>query len=228
MRVTRLASKVTSASFNKKLNQLEKDWQPVANAAVAFAETQLVFAKKLRTLWEEAKEYDKEAETDEHKQAVKQRLYSLIKTTDESVFSRWQTIGQYADQLQPHAASLPPIRDSLHVLAQAAKEKAPIGLWIRQKKLTNETSFQEVKLLRQDAKTGKTVQRKKSKAKEQRIHKITLGFSGDVSSTEIARLLTELVQSNLLVKISSDPSVRQGLKSVLKERFSTVEEKYHG
>jgi hypothetical protein len=228
MSIVRVSYRNLDPAFGKRLQRLEKDWQPVANAAVAFAETQLVFAKKLRTLWEEAKEYDKEAETDEHKQAVKQRLYSLIKTTDESVFSRWQTIGQYADQLQPHAASLPPIRDSLHVLAQAAKEQAPIGQWIRQKKLTNETSFQEVKLLRQEAKTGKTVQRKKSKAKEQRIHKITLGFSGDVSSTEIARLLTELVQSNLLVKISSDASIRQGLKSVLKEGFSIVEEKYHG
>jgi hypothetical protein len=216
------------ATFNRKLSKLEKDWQPVADAALAFADAQLKFARNLHELWEEARELDKATETDEHKVAVKEKLQSLIDTTDESVFSRWQTIGKFADQLQPYTASLPPVRDSLHLLAQAAKEKAPIARWVKQHKLTPETPFKEIKLLRTEAKTGKAAPKKKSKASEQRVHKITLSFDGEISSNEIAKLLFEVVQSASIVRISSDTSIRQGLKSIMRDSFSTLEEKYHG
>lgn len=227
MSIVKVSSRNLEAAFGRKLTKLEKDWLPVAQAAVAFADAQLQFAKKLNELWEEARELDKVGETDEHKIAVKQTLQSLIRTTDESVFSRWQTIGKFAEQLQPYAASLPPVRDSLHLLAQAAKEKAPIGRWIKQSKLTPETPFKEIKLLRTEAKTGKATPRKKSKAKEQRLYKITLSFDGETSSDEIAKLLKEIVQQSSVVKISSDSSVRQGLKSILKEGFALLEGKYH-
>ncbi len=228
MVIVKARSRILEAAFNRKLSKLEKDWQPVAEAAVAFADAQLQFARNLHELWEEARELDKVAETDEHKVAVKEKLQSLINTTDESVFSRWQTIGKFADQLQPYTASLPPVRDSLHLLAQAAKEKAPIGKWVKQHKLTPETPFREIKLLRTEARTGKAEPRKKSKAAEHRTHSITLSFDGEISSNEIAKLLLEVVQSASIVRISSDSSIRQGLKSIMRGGFSTLEEKYHG
>jgi hypothetical protein len=228
MAIVKAVSRNLAVGFNRKLLKLEKDWQPVADAAVAFADAQLQFAKNLHDLWEEARKLDKAAEIDEHKVAVKQKLQSLINTTDDSVFSRWQTIGKFADQLQPYTASLPPVRDSLHLLAQAAKEKAPIAKWVKQHKLTPETPFREIKLLRTEAKTGKAAPRKKSKANEHRVHKITLSFDGELSSNEIAKLLLELVQSASIVRISSDSSIRQGLKSIMRNGFSTLEGKYHG
>ncbi len=228
MAIVKARSRNLDTGFNRKLMRLEKDWQPVAEAAVAFADAQLQFARKLHQLWEEARELDKEAESDEHKIAVKEMMQNLLNSADESIFSRWQTIGKFADQLQPYSASLPPVRDSLHLLAQAIKEKAPISRWVKQHKLTPETPFKEIKLLRTEAKTGKAAPRKKSKASEHRVHKITLSFDGELSSNEIAKLLLEVVQSASIVKIVSDASIRQGLKSIMRDGFSTLEGKYHG
>ena len=138
-------TKTIEPTLGKRLNDLQKDWNKVINSSVLLAEKQLLFAKKVKELFLEAGRLDAKKDSGNHYQSlIREKVEELIGTTDKSIFSRWQKIGEFADALMPHVKQLPPSRDTLYQLTFAIQDKKPYEDWIKEEEITPETSYQKM------------------------------------------------------------------------------------
>ena len=213
-------TKQVKLNFTKRVSELSRSWQPVLEASENLAAKQLEFARQVKLLWDEAKLLDEQYGGHVNANLVREKVIKLIGTTNRSIFSRWQRIGEFADVLMDHVESLPPHRDTLYQLSVAIEQKKPIQKWITQKKISPETSFREVVSL------SKGAARRKSSAHEDRLLNVVLRFNG--SSNDVALLLRGVVESELTVIVRSDLAIIHELKAVMKQEFNQIESKFNG
>ena len=200
-------TKTIEPTFGKRLNDLQKDWNKVIESSVLLAEKQLLFAKKVRTLCIEAERIDaKKNIGDHHQSLIRETVQELIGSVDKSIFSRWQKIGEFADALMPHVKQLPPSRDTLYQLTLAVAEKKPYENWIKEEKITPETSHQSMRSLVK----GVT---HKAKAANQRYMKVTLLIDGETS--QILKLLRPVLSSKLTKSINPDNRLKRAINDDL-------------
>jgi hypothetical protein len=200
-------TKTLEPTFGKRLNDLQKDWNKVIDSSVLLAEKQLLFAKKVKELFLEAKRIDAKKDSGErHQSLIREKVEELIGTTDKSIFSRWQKIGEFADALMPHVKQLPPSRDTLYQLTFAIADKKPYENWIKEEKITPDTSHQNMRSLVKGTAY-------KAKAANQRYMKVTLLIDGDASP--ILKLLKPVLSSKLTKQINADNRLKRAINDDL-------------
>jgi hypothetical protein len=193
-------TKTIEPTFAKRLNDLPKDWNKVIDSSVLLAEKQLLFAKKVKELCLEAERLDaKKKGGDDHKSLIRETVQELIGSVDKSIFSRWQKIGEFADALMPHVKQLPPSRDTLYQLSFAIEKKKPYEKWIKEEKITPDTSHQSMLSLVKDV-------AHKAKAANQRYLKVTLLIDGETS--QILKLLRPVLSSKLTKSIKTNDRLK--------------------
>ena len=212
-------SSITDVLFVKKVDELEKDWAQVIRTSVVLAKKQLLFAKRVKALWVEAEKIDAEKNTDEHHQSfIRDTVQALIGSTNESIFSRWQKIGEFADALMPYVEKLPPSRDTLYQLTFAVEEKKPYERWISENRITPETTHQSMMTLVRGVD-------QKAKVSSQRYMKVALFIDGDASA--ILELLRPVLNSKMTKSFDADARLKKAInddisgteKSVMKRKI---------
>lgn len=200
-------TKTIEPTFGKRLNDLQKDWNKVIESSVLLAEKQLLFAKKVRTLCIEAERIDaKKKSGDSHQLLIRDKVQELIGSTDKSIYSRWQKIGEFADALLPHVEKLPPSRDTLYQLSFAIERQKPYEDWIKEEKITPETSHQSMLSLVKGVPY-------KAKVANQRYMKVTLLIDGEAS--QILKLLRPVLSSKLTKSINPDNRLKKAINDDL-------------
>ena len=124
-----------AVSFASKVEKLVQRWEPIRKEYQKLAERHLQFAVMIKDLWLEAKDLDKGTGERKHADFMREKLRVLIDTDDESILTRWRTIGKFSDQLLPHASHLPSDRDHLYELALAVKQDKPLAEWVKSKEV---------------------------------------------------------------------------------------------
>jgi len=212
-------SSITDVLFVKKVDELEKDWAQVIRTSVVLAKKQLLFAKRVKALWVEAEKIDAEKNTDEHHQSfILEKVQALIGSTNKSIFSRWQKIGEFADALMPYVEKLPPSRDTLYQLTFAVEEKKPYERWISENKITPETTHQSMMTLVRGVD-------QEAKVSSQRYMKVALFIDGDASA--ILELLRPVLNSKMTKSFDADARLKKAInddisgteKSVMKRKI---------
>jgi hypothetical protein len=192
--------------FEKRVQRLAKEGSQIVETYAQLTERMLRFASAFKEATDEAHSLDEGADGI-HAQYLRDTLAESIQTTNASIWSRWNTIGTYADKLLEYADSIPPQRDGLYELALAVKEKRPIQKWIEGEKITVETTVREIRALRKPKQTSskKTIatQTKKMNAG------VTLYFR---TYTDAASVLEKLIFSDEKFEISSDKAFAEALK----------------
>jgi hypothetical protein len=133
--------------FEKRVQRLAKEGSQIVESYAHLTERMLNFAASFKEATDEAHSLDEGADGI-HAQYLRNSLAESIQTSNASIWSRWNTIGTYADTLLEYADSIPPQRDGLYELALAVKEKRPIQKWIDGEKVTAETTVREIRALR--------------------------------------------------------------------------------
>jgi hypothetical protein len=208
------------ASFRESVDALSTDWREVEIAYETLAEKQLRFALSVRKVYDQAKALDKKDFTREHTHLLKDKLAEIIRSDNQSILSRWNLIAAHAERFLPHVEQLPAQRDSLYVLARAAKENLPVDDWIRSGMLRPDMTVREVQALA----TGPTA-RAKSTATTDRLVNVTLSFDGDYG--DVADILAGLLEEDSLIQIRSQDALRETFKSKLgKDGYGRVARKF--
>jgi hypothetical protein len=213
------AAKVSS-EFKKQVNRLLEEWKPIKQGYADLARRHLDFAKLIVQLWETARALDRKSKDDLHKNYMRQQLHALVQTDDQSILSRWRTIGAQADILLPVAKHLPSDRDHLYQLATAIKQEKPINDWIDQGKVHPLVSVNEIKLLKTEG------VRKKSVAKATRTQSVTFNFSSDFEATEIVQILRQAFESEKFESIIADKGVIAECETSLRSIFDRLKPKF--
>jgi len=196
-------SSITDVLFVKKVDELEKDWAQVIRTSVVLAKKQLLFAKRVKALWVEAEKIDAEKNTDEHHQSfILEKVQALIGSTNKSIFSRWQKIGEFADALMPYVEKLPPRRDTLYQLTFAVEEKKPYERWISENKITPETTHQSMMTLVRGVD-------QEAKVSSQRYMKVALFIDGEASA--ILKLLRPVLNSKMTKSFDADARLKKAI-----------------
>ena len=81
----------------------------------------------------------------------------LIDTDDETILSRWRTIGKFAEKLLPYARHLPADRDHFYELANAAREDKPIASWVESKEIHPGVPVRNIRELRRGTERKKSI-----------------------------------------------------------------------
>ena len=207
-------SSITDVLFVKKVDELEKDWAQVIRTSVVLAEKQLLFAKRVKALWVEAEKIDAKKNTDEHHQSfIREKVQALIGSTNESIFSRWQKIGEFADALMPYVEKLPPSRDTLYQLTFAVEEKKPYKRWISENRITPETTHQSMMTLVRGVD-------QKAKVSSQRYMKVALFIDGDASA--ILELLRPVLNSKMTKSFDADARLKKAINDDISDTDKSV------
>ena len=207
-------SSITDVLFVKKVDELEKDWAQVIRTSVVLAEKQLLFAKRVKALWVEAEKIDAKKNTDEHHQSfIREKVQALIGSTNESIFSRWQKIGEFADALMPYVEKLPPSRDTLYQLTFAVEEKKPYERWISENRITPETTHQSMMTLVRGVD-------QKAKVSSQRYMKVALFIDGDASA--ILELLRPVLNSKMTKSFDADARLKKAINDDISDTDKSV------
>ena len=210
---------VVDSKFAVKVDELEKDWTQVIETSVLLAEKQLLFAKRVKALWVEAEKIDAKKKTQEHHQSfIREKVQELIGSTNESIFSRWQKIGEFADALMPYVEKLPPSRDTLYQLTFAVEEKKPYKRWISENKITPETTHQRMQSLVKGI-------NHKAKVSNQRYMKVSLFIDGDAS--DILELIRPILNSKMIKSFDADARLKKAINDDLSDtEKSAIKRKY--
>jgi hypothetical protein len=209
-----------SKGFKGEVTQLCKAWEPIAKGYAQLAKKHLDFAKSIVELWQTAKDLDRGTKKTDHADYMRQQIQGFLQTNDESILSRWRTIGLYADTLLPVAKHLPSDRDHLYQLATAVKQEKPVKDWIEAKKIHPGVSVRDIKTLNTEG------IRKKSKSKATRTQSVTFNFSSDVEAKEIVELLRSAFSSDRVATIIADARVVAECEDTLRDIFDELEQKF--
>ena len=209
-----------SSVFEKEVGQLLKRWIPIKEGYAKLAKQHLDFAKLIVELWEKAKVLDRQTGGSLHKDHMRQQLQELVQTDDQSILSRWRTIGTQAEVLLPVAEHLPADRDHLYQLATAAKQAKPIAEWVEQKKIHPTVSVNEIKSLKIEG------VRRKPIAKATRTQSVTFNFSLDVEAKEIVETLRSAFESAAFESVIADNRVIAECQDSLRQIFEKLKPKF--
>lgn len=136
-----------STSFTSEVRQLAAEAKELSQSYESLTERMLKFAERIMKLREKATQLDGDPENGQHQAHFRKAFRQLLNTDNDSIWSRWVTIGKHAKDLLPHKAALPPQRDSLYAVALATKEGKPLEQWIDKGKITRESTMREVQAL---------------------------------------------------------------------------------
>jgi alkylhydroperoxidase/carboxymuconolactone decarboxylase family protein YurZ len=210
-----------AVSFVSKVEKLVKRWEPIRADYQKLAERHIQFAVMIKDLWLEAKDLDKGTGERKHADFMREKLRVLIETDDESILTRWRTIGKFSDQLLPHASHLPSDRDHLYELALAVKQDKPLADWVKSKEVHPAVQVRYIR----DLKRG--TERKKSKATDTRRNLVQIRFIEGVTAKEVASLLEHLMVSEKVEQIrSATPGLQASAKANLREKFQAIAHKF--
>lgn len=215
-----LPETTVSRNFKREVTQLREAWKPIAKGYADLAKQHLDFAKLIVELWRTAKDLDRGTKKSDHTDYMRQQLQNLVQTDDESILSRWRTIGLYADTLLPVAKHLPSDRDHLYQLATAVKQEKPVRDWIEANKIHPGVSVRDIKTLNTEG------IRKKSTAKATRTQSVTFNFSSDVEAKEIVELLRSAFSSDRVATIIADARVIAECEDTLRNIFVELKPKF--
>ena len=195
--------------FEKRVQRLAKEGSQIVESYTQLTERMLKFAAAFKEATDEAVNLD-EGDGGIHAQYLRETLAESIQTTNASIWSRWNTIGTYADKLLEYANSIPPQRDGLYELALAVKDKKPIQRWIEAEKVTVETTVREIRALR---KPKLPASKKTSSSPSKKMNAgITLYFR---TYSDAATALEQLMTSDVKFEISSDKAFSEALKETV-------------
>ena len=209
-----------SKNFKDEVTQLRDAWKPIAKGYADLARKHLDFAKLIVELWRTAKDLDRGTKRTDHADYMRQQLQEFLQTEDESILSRWRTIGLYADTLLPVAKHIPSDRDHLYQLATAVKKDKPVRDWVEANKIHPGVSVRDIKTLNTEG------IRKKSKSKATRTQSVTFNFSFDVEAKEIVELLRSAFLSDRVATIIADARVVAECEDTLRDIFDELEQKF--
>jgi len=210
-----------AVSFANKVEKLVLRWEPIRKEYQKLAERHLQFAVMIKDLWLEAKDLDKGSGDRKHADFMREKLRVLIDTDDESILTRWRTIGKFSDQLLPHASHLPSDRDHLYELALAVKQDKPLAEWVKSKEVHPAVQVRYIR----DLKRGS--EKKKSKAADTRRNVVQIRFVEGTTAKEVALLLESVIVSNMVEQIrSATPALQASAKANLKEKFQAIAHKF--
>lgn len=215
-----LPTSTVSRDFKSEVTQLREAWKPISKGYADLAKQHLDFAKLIVELWRTAKDLDRGTKKTDHADYMRQQLQDLVQTDDESILSRWRTIGLYADTLLPVAKHLPSDRDHLYQLATAVKQEKPVRDWIDANKIHPGVSVRDIKTLNTEG------IRRKSTSKTTRTQSVTFNFSSDVEAKEIVELLRSAFSSNRVAAISADDRVIAECEDTLRDIFDQLKPKF--
>jgi hypothetical protein len=141
--------------FVARVASLAREGGVIAKSYAALSERMLKFAQRIKDMSDDARALDGGGGVGEHQSHLRQQLLEALGTDSEPVVSKWLKIGEHAENLLPHSASLPPQRECLYEVAKAAGDNKPIGKWIEEEKLTVNSTVREVLQLTKAKKRGK-------------------------------------------------------------------------
>lgn len=211
-------------TFEKQVQQLAMDGIEIVHSYAAITNKMLLFASSFKSMSDHAQKLDRGTDG-VHYQFLKITLADAVNTANASIWSRWNTIGTYSDQMLQFADSLPPQRDSLYELALAIKDKRPFKKWIESERITVESSVRDVRALRKPKNLTGTKRKDSSSVKMRHYNAmITLCFS---SYDEAVNTLSELIAKNTKFELKSHHAFTEALKAKvgidafqkLKDRF---------
>jgi hypothetical protein len=205
-------------TLKTSIKTLVNDWKSLNDAYEDFTRKKLLFAQRIKQIWDMAKELDRKQKGISNQNHFRKQLAEIIESDNQSILSRWVQIGDNAKALLPYATSLPSQRDAIYQLSLALKKKKPIQQWIDSGKLSTESTVREVIALTQGRRrTSRSV-------RQERNTLVTLEVSG--SSEDAARLLSHIVFEKNVVSIKSNQAFNSALKELLgKGQISRVEAK---
>lgn len=210
-----------AVSFASKVEKLVRRWEPIRKEYQKLAERHLQFAVMIKDLWLEAKDLDKGSGERKHADFMREKLRVLIDTDDESILTRWRTIGKFSDQLLPLASHLPSDRDHLYELALAVKQEKPLAEWVKSKEVHPAVQVRYIR----DLKRG--TERKKSKAADTRRNVVKIRFVEGTTAKEVALLLESVMVSVKVEQLlSATPGFQASAKANLREKFQTIAHKF--
>ena len=210
-----------AVSFANKVEKLVLRWEPIRKEYQKLAERHLQFAVMIKDLWLEAKDLDKGSGERKHADFMREKLRVLIDTDDESILTRWRTIGKFSDQLLPHASHLPSDRDHLYELALAVKQDKPLAEWVKSKEVHPAVQVRYIR----DLKRG--TERKKSKASDTRRNVVQIRFIEGTTAKEVALLLESVMVSVKVEQLrSATPGFQASAKANLREKFQAIAHKF--
>ena len=219
-KTTALTVEVATA-FAKKVERLVDRWEPIRKDYQKLAERHLQFAVMIKDLWLEAKGLDKGSDEHKHTDFMREKLQVLIDTQDETILSRWRTIGKFADKLLPYANHLPADRDHLYELANAAKADKPIASWVESKEIHPGVPVRKIRDLRRGT------ERKKSKAADTRRNIVKIRFVEGTTAKQVALLLESVMVSDMVEQLrSATPGLQASSKANLREKFQAIAHKF--
>ena len=192
-------------SFKKRVQTLAAEGSALAKSYRDLSERMLNFAQQIGKLSQRAYELDG-GEQGQHHRHLRATIAKAIGSDNESVLSKWITIGTQAKALLPYKSYLPPQRECLYELALAAEDNRPIKKWVEQERLTVDSTVREVMALR----------RKKSRKKREKeyLASVTLSFQ---TYGEAADVLKELALSAGDFKIRSHQAFADALKAAIRD-----------
>ena len=178
----------------------------------------LSFAQDFKRLWDRAQKLDG-SDSGEHRNHLHDAMANVLETSNKSIRSRWIMIGSHAKQLIHHKDNLPPYRDTLYELALALKDEKPVIQWVKQKRITSDSSVRDVKLLR-DSKRQK---KRRSIKPSDPPRSVTRSFSATITlSFETYGAAAQALQSVLLsdgveFKLSADKAFNHAVRGLLQD-----------
>lgn len=215
-------------SFLHEVAALSKEGGKLSEAYSLLAERMLLFAQDFKRLWDKAQKLDG-VDNGEHQKHLKDALARVIETSDKSIRSRWIMIGSHAKKLINLKDNLPPYRDSLYEIALALEDEKPVTQWVKQKQITADSSFREIKSLR-----GPKKRRKQKTTKPPAPSRaVRRSFSATVTlSFETFNAAAEALQALLLsdtvdFKLSADRAFEHAIREKLQDDSDYKKAKSH-
>lgn len=181
----------------------------------------LSFASSFKKISDEALRLD-DGDDGLHSKYLRDTLSKSVGSLNTSIWSRWNTIGKYADVLADYAEYLPPQRDSLYEIALAVKERKPIEKWIERERITVESTVRDVRALRQPKSSSTS---RKSIGRGRHLNAtVTLCFS---TYDEAVETLEDLIMKNKQIEVRSHHAFEEAFKSKIGiEGFNKVKDRF--
>jgi hypothetical protein len=212
-----------NAELKVGVSQLTKQWKELNSAYENFARKKIEFAQEIARIWSQAQELDKESDSEANQNHFRQQLREIIQSDNDSIRTKWVSIGSHAKELLPYANSLPPQRDSLYELSKAVKNKQPIHRWIRSGKITADSTVRQVSALSK-SNAEKKRKPKQSVAASEREVVVTVRFRTNYKRS--AQLLSRLIAEQDVVSVSSERAFKSALREeVGEDAFTSIADK---
>lgn len=208
-----------NTKFQHAVKALREECKGILDANASLAERTIRFGQHFRELSEQAKQLDGGNKRGIHYAVMREQLADLAQTDNQSIWSKWNKIGEYAPKLLPYADKLPSTRDALYATAHIIEDGKNLKSLIQNQAIRPDGTVREIEALHK-----KPTKRKAPTATN--TISVTLTFAG--AYDDVARTMRELVTAADLVTIHSPGhTLREALKAQLgKEGYEQVAHKF--